>query len=119
MWNRVRADRGSTSLIGAVMIAAVVTTAVGAGYLGVAVTARHRAQATADLAALAAAHRFASGIEEACTWAAAVADAMRTEMVQCEADDLDIVVAVQVPVVLGRFGVGTARALARAGPAGT
>ncbi|OBB47176.1 helicase [Mycobacterium sp. 852002-51961_SCH5331710] len=106
-------------MIAAAMIAVVVTTAVYAANLGVAVTARHRAQAAADLAALAAARRFASGIGEACTWAAAVAEAMRTEMAQCEADDLDIVVAVQVPVTLGRFGVGTARALARAGPAGT
>lgn len=101
------------------MIAMLVTITVGAGYLGVAVTARHRAQATADLAALAAAHRYASGSEEACTWAGAVAEAMRTELTQCEADDLDIVVAVQVPVTLGRFGVGTAHAVARAGPAET
>nr|CRL74110.1 helicase/secretion neighborhood TadE-like protein [Mycolicibacterium komanii] len=101
------------------MIAVLVTITVGAGYLGVAVTARHRAQAAADLAALAAAHRFSSGSEEACTWAGAVAEAMRTEVAQCRTDDLDIVVAVQVPVTLGRFGLGAARAVARAGPAET
>ncbi len=101
------------------MIAVLVMIAVGAGYLGVAVTARHRAQAAADLAALAAAHRFASGTDEACRWAAAVAEAMWTEMAQCAPDDLDIVVAVQVPVNFGRFGVGAARAVARAGPVET
>lgn len=99
------------------MIAILVSLAVGAAYLGVAVTARHRAQAAADLAALAAAHRVGLGAGEACRWAAAVADAMRTEMAQCEVADLDIVVAVSVPVTLGRFGVGAARAVARAGPA--
>lgn len=98
------------------MIAIVVAITLGAAYLGVVVTARHRAQASADLGALAAAHRVAAGGDQACTWAAAVAEAMRTEMAGCEVDDLDIVVAVEVPVTLGRFGVGAARAVARAGP---
>ncbi|UUO02422.1 helicase [Mycolicibacterium novocastrense] len=99
------------------MIAIVVAVTVGAAYLGVVVTARHRAQAAADLGALAAAHRAAAGGDQACTWAAAIAKAMRAEMAACEVDDLDIVVAVEVPVTLGRFGVGAARAVARAGPA--
>lgn len=99
------------------MIAIVVTIALGAAYLGAAVTARHRAQAAADLGALAAAHRVAAGIDQACSWAAAVADAMETEVARCDGDDLDIVVAVDVPITLGRFGVGAARAVARAGPA--
>ncbi|KUI41201.1 helicase [Mycobacterium sp. IS-1590] len=101
------------------MIAIVVTIAVGAAYVGVAVTARHRAQAAADLGALAAAHRVAAGGDHACAWAAAVADAMRTEIARCEVSDLDAVVVVEVPVTLGRFGVGAARAVARAGPADT
>lgn len=92
------------------------TITVGAAYLGVAVTARHRAQAAADLGALAAAHRLASGADAACKGAAAVVTAMRTEMVRCEMADLDIVVAVVNSVNLGRFGIGTARAVARAGP---
>lgn len=99
------------------MIAIAVTIAVGAAYVGVVVTARHRAQAAADLGALAAAHRIAMGPDEACTWAAAVADAMRTHMARCDVTGLDIVVAVEVPVTLGRFGAGAARAVARAGPA--
>nr|WP_090346582.1 Rv3654c family TadE-like protein [Mycolicibacterium malmesburyense]CRL79200.1 helicase/secretion neighborhood TadE-like protein [Mycolicibacterium malmesburyense] len=101
------------------MIAVLVTITVGAAYLGVAVTARHRAQAAADLAALAAAHRVAAGGERTCGWAVAVAGAMRTEVAQCDVSGLDIVVAVEIPVALGRFGLGTARAVARAGPAGS
>ncbi|KUI10815.1 helicase [Mycobacterium lehmannii] len=99
------------------MIAIVVAIAIGAAYLGVAVSARHRAQAAADLGALAAAHRIAAGGDQACSWAAAVTDAMDAEMARCDVEEVDIVVAVDVPVALGRFGVGTARAVARAGPA--
>lgn len=75
-----------------------------AGYLGSAVVARHRAQAVADLAALAAA---------ACIQAAAVARAMRVDDIGCVVDGLDVVITARVPVVVA----GTARATARAGPA--
>ena len=87
----------------------------GAGaYLGSAVVARHRAQAAADLAALAAAARLPSGVAAACTWATAVAREMRVDEARCGVDDLDVVVTVQVAVAFG----GAARAAARAGPAG-
>ncbi|WP_082280163.1 pilus assembly protein TadG-related protein [Mycobacterium colombiense] len=52
------------------MITALLT-ATGAGaYLGSAVVARHRAQAVADLAALAGAARVTSGADAACAGAA-------------------------------------------------
>lgn len=98
------------------MAAVLLMVTAGATYLGAAVTARHRAQAAADLGALAAGHHLASGADAACGWAAAVAEAMRTDMTHCVVDDLDVVVGVDVPIVIGRFGVGPARALARAGP---
>ncbi|WP_353612193.1 MULTISPECIES: Rv3654c family TadE-like protein [unclassified Mycobacterium] len=98
------------------MIAVLLTITVGAAYLGVAVTARHRAQAAADLGALAAAHRIATGVDAACAWAAAVATAMQADMTRCDVAGLDVVVAVDVSVTLGRFGVGPAHAVARAGP---
>ncbi|OBG15890.1 helicase [Mycolicibacterium celeriflavum] len=103
-------------MVAAAMIAVLLMITVGAAYLGVAVTARHRAQAAADLGALAAAHRVAAGADAACTWAVAVATAMRADMTQCEVVDLDVVVAVDVSVRLGRFGLVPARAVARAGP---
>jgi secretion/DNA translocation related TadE-like protein len=83
------------------------------------VIARHRAQASADLAALAAAARLAGGAEQACARGSAVARAMHTVITQCTVDKLDVIVSVDAPVSFGRIGVGSARAAARAGPAGT
>jgi len=84
--------------------------------IGSAVIARHRAQAAADLAALAAAVHLADGTAEACSHAGALAGAMHTALTQCAVEDLDVVVAVDASVVFGRMGVGSARASARAGP---
>ena len=87
----------------------------GAGaYLGSAVVARHRAQAAADLAALAAAARLPSGAQAACARATVVAREMRVDDARCEVDDLDVVVTVRVMVVFA----GAASAAARAGPVG-
>jgi secretion/DNA translocation related TadE-like protein len=86
----------------------------GAGaYLGSVVVARHRAQAAADLAALAAASRLPSGAAAACGRASAVAREMRVGDAECRVDGLDVVVTVQVAVAFA----GAARAAARAGPA--
>lgn len=94
----------------------VLLLATGAGgYLGSAVVARHRAQAAADLAALAAAARLSSGAEAACARAAAVARAMRVADTRCEVDGLDVVITARVPVIFA----GAARAAARAGPVTT
>ncbi|MDM3974289.1 flp pilus-assembly TadE/G-like family protein [Mycobacterium marseillense] len=84
-----------------------------AAYLGSAVVARHRAQAAADLAALAAAGRLPSGSDTACLRAAAVAREMRVDGIDCAVDGLDVLITARVAVVV----VGTARATARAGPA--
>lgn len=84
-------------------------------YLGSVVVARHRAQAAADLAALAGAARLPSGAEAACARATAVAREMRVDHAECGVDGLDVVVAVQVAVALA----GAARAAARAGPVDT
>ena len=88
----------------------------GAGaYLGSVVVARHRAQAAADLAALAAAARLPSGAAAACARATAVAREMRVDQVECGIDDLDVVVTVRVAVDFA----AAVRAAARAGPVGT
>ncbi len=95
------------------MVVVLLTVTGGSAYLGAAVVARHRAQAAADLAALAAAARVPAGAESACAQAAAVARAMRAGVAGCTLDDLDVVVTIEAGV--GRWG--TARAAARAGPA--
>lgn len=94
------------------MVAVLLCVAGAGAYLGAVVVARHRAQAAADLAALAAAARLPAGAEAACARATAVAREMRAEEAGCVVDELDVVVTVRVPV-LG----GAARAAARAGPA--
>jgi secretion/DNA translocation related TadE-like protein len=87
----------------------------GAGaYLGSVVVARHRAQAAADLAALAAAGRLPAGATEACARATVVAREMRVGDARCAVDGLDVVVTVRVPVAFA----GAAGAAARAGPVG-
>jgi secretion/DNA translocation related TadE-like protein len=115
-WNPVSAETGSVTLVAVAMMVVVLTVTVACVYLGSAVSARHRAQAAADLAALAAAGALASGTQEACARADAVAEAMDTSVSDCSVDKLDVVVAVDIRVALGRLGVGTARAVARAGP---
>jgi secretion/DNA translocation related TadE-like protein len=98
------------------MMAVLLAVAVGGLCLGSAVIARHRAQAAADLAALAAAGRLADGAAAACAHASAVAQAMRTAVTRCAVDQLDVVVTVDATVTLDKMGMGPARASARAGP---
>jgi secretion/DNA translocation related TadE-like protein len=85
--------------------------------VGSAVVARHRSQAGADLAALAAATGVASGAESACAQAGLVARAMDTAMTDCAVDGLEVVVHVEAAMDLGALRFGPARAAARAGPA--
>ncbi|MFV8244521.1 Rv3654c family TadE-like protein [Mycolicibacterium peregrinum] len=98
------------------MIAVVIAFAAGGAYLGAAVTARHRAQAAADLAALGAAGAVVSGPVAACAQATQIAVRLHSAVGACRIDGLDVVLEVSVPVRLGRWGVGPARATARAGP---
>lgn len=90
------------------MMAVLLAFTVGGFHLGSAVVARHRAQAAADLAALAAAARLPSGVDAACGQASVIATAMSVGLAECAVDDLDVVVTIDS---------GKARAAARAGPA--
>jgi secretion/DNA translocation related TadE-like protein len=114
--SRDRRDRGSATLLAVTMVALILAVCGGAVVVGMAVIARHRAQSAADLAALAAAGRLAAGQETACGWAASLAHAMRASVSGCVVQDLDVIVTVDVPVPLTRWGNDTARAAARAGP---
>jgi secretion/DNA translocation related TadE-like protein len=96
---------------------ALILAGVGAAMVvGSAVIARHRAQSAADLAALAAAGRLAEGQNTACGWAVSVAHQMNARATSCAVESLDVVVTVDVDATLGRWGLGVARAVARAGP---
>lgn len=96
------------------MVAALLIVTGGGVLLGAAVIARHRAQAIADLAALAGASRIPAGPDTACTQAKALAGRMRVSEIACTVDGLDVIVAVVVPV--SGWRIGPARASARAGP---
>jgi secretion/DNA translocation related TadE-like protein len=98
------------------MVAVLLAVTGGSAYLGSAVVARHRAQAAADLAALAAAALLAAGPQTACAQAKALAREMRVSTSGCAVEDLDVVVTTEVRLAVG--GWGSARAAARAGPAG-
>lgn len=98
------------------MVAALLAVTGAAVCLGSAVVARHRAQAAADLAALAAAAWLPSGTGAACQRAATVVRRMAAECADCRVDGLDVVVTVEIPVVFANWHVGPARAAARAGP---
>lgn len=99
------------------MVAALVCVTGGGVCLGSAVVARHRAQAAADLGALAAAAALPAGGAVACERAARVVRQMAADHTGCAVQGLDVVVTVEVAVMFARWGTGSARAAARAGPA--
>jgi secretion/DNA translocation related TadE-like protein len=98
--------------------AAVVMTALLLGlHLGAAVAARHRAEAAADLAALAAAGHAVHGTGAACRRAEVIAERMGAVVARCVLSEWDALVEVQVPVPLALPGTADAVGWARAGPA--
>ncbi|MEV8126829.1 Rv3654c family TadE-like protein [Streptomyces sp. NPDC085944] len=109
---RAASDRGSATVwsVGAVAVLCLVFGVVLA--LGQAVVARHRAAGGADLAALAAADRWAGGGAAACDGAERVARAQGVRLVRCALTG-------QVSDVTAASGTGpfTAEVRARAGPA--
>lgn len=109
---RTASDRGSATVwsVGAIAVLCLVFGVVLA--LGQAVVARHRAAGGADLAALAAADRWAGGGAAACDRAERVARAQGVRLVRCALTG-------QVSDVTAASGTGpfTAEVRARAGPA--
>ena len=112
-----RADGGFATVWAAGAVA-VLALLLGIGLaLGSAVTARHRAAAAADLAALAAAGRSVHGQGPACERAGRVAAGSGGRIASCRLDGWDALVEVHVPVRLPLLGQVSATARARAGPA--
>lgn len=95
------------------MVLALLTVTLAAGHVGAAVLARHRAQSSADLAALAAAATLPAGPAAACGRARDLAATMGSAVIDCAVTGLDVTVQVSVGV---RLGGREARAVARAGP---
>ncbi|WP_374112356.1 Rv3654c family TadE-like protein [Rhodococcus sp. CH91] len=110
-------DRGSASILGCSVMAALVVITATALHAGSAVVTRHRAQAAADLSALAVASALDSGVSAACEAAVPITARMRVRVRRCEIHGWDAVVEVAAPVSALFDGKET-KAVARAGPAG-
>lgn len=110
----MRRDRGSATVWAALVLSAVVVlTTVVLGY-GAVLIGRHRAESAADLAALAAAGHVPEGM--ACAVASTVAVRNGGSLGECRVAGTDVEVSVSREVRLGRLGLRTVTARARAGP---
>ena len=109
-------DRGSVTVWAAAFAGLIWFSCSAALLYGGAVSARHRVETAADLAALAAAGEVPEGPAAACVRAAAVAARNGGSLRGCRIAGGDVEVVVSRPVSFGRLGVRTATARARAGP---
>ena len=112
-------DRGSATVWAATGVAVIMIVFLVGLHLGAAVIARHRAEATADLAALAAAVLAVEGTEAACARADEVAGAMGGTVADCRLAGWDALVEVRVPISIAFPGIDAAAGRARAGPVPT
>ena len=112
-------ERGSATVVGIGAVLALLAVFALALQLGSAMITRHRVEAAADLAALAAAAHAVSGTPQACGRARRVAENMAVRLTACEVRGWEVSVRAEAapPGFLARFGM--ARATARAGPADT
>ena len=113
-WRCGTADRGAGSVLVIAVTAVAIVLAGAVGLLGQVEGARARAQAGADLAALAGATRMLSShdVESACELAGQVAERNRTTIASCAhlgRGVLQVTVRSQAPI-------GDATATAKAGP---
>ncbi|MGH3517928.1 MAG: Rv3654c family TadE-like protein [Haloechinothrix sp.] len=110
------ADDGFATIWAAGALTALLSVYMLLVWLGAAALSRHRGEAAADLAALAAAAHARAGPEIACSRAASVAERMRARIALCQLRGWDALVEVEVepPGLLAELGGVTARA--RAGP---
>ncbi|MFF0531478.1 Rv3654c family TadE-like protein [Nocardia amikacinitolerans] len=120
-WGAGRPGRGQGEWGGATVFACValvglIAAALSIGQVGAVVVARHRAQAGADLAALAAAGALGGGVEAGCAAGEKVARRMGARISECRIDGWDATVTVARNVPMGLFGARTVHAIARAGP---
>jgi secretion/DNA translocation related TadE-like protein len=112
-----RDDAGFATVWAAGAVMALVTLLVFGMHLAAATSGRHRAEAAADLGALAGAVHAVDGEPVACAYAARVARRMATRLVSCRTVGWEVFVAVEVEPALALPGTGVARGRARAGPA--
>jgi secretion/DNA translocation related TadE-like protein len=110
-------DSGLATIWAAGAVTVLVAMLVFALHLAAATSGRHRAEAAADLAALAAASHALDGEQAACAYAARVVHGMTARLVSCRIAGWEALVETSVTPALTPSGVGEARGRARAGPA--
>ncbi|MFE3222013.1 Rv3654c family TadE-like protein [Nocardia sp. NPDC059228] len=115
--DRAGSEAGGVTVTACLALVGLLAVAVLIAQVGVAVAARHRVQAAADLSALAAAGALDGGVSVACGRAAAIAGRMGVRPAGCVVLGWDVTVTVAGRVSLGPLGERDVRAVARAGPA--
>ncbi|WP_069166559.1 Rv3654c family TadE-like protein [Nocardia altamirensis] len=110
------ADEGGATVFACLVLVGLIGVTLLVGQVGVGVVARHRAQAAADLAALAAAGELVAGVDAGCAAASMVARRMGARVRTCEVAEWDATVIVERNVPMGLFGMRMVSAVARAGP---
>ncbi|MEU4315492.1 Rv3654c family TadE-like protein [Nocardia sp. NPDC024068] len=97
-------------------LAALIVLTVLVVQVGAVVVARHRVQAAADLAALAAAGELRSGADAGCAAAESLGRRMNVRVERCAVSGWDVLISAEQKVPVGPFGERSIRAVARAGP---
>lgn len=114
--SRTERDRGLATVWAAGAVAALLALAALGVNLGAAVSGRHRAEAAADLAALAAAGHAADGEPAACAQGSRVTDAMAAPLVSCRLSGWEAFVETEVRAPISMLPSPTVHGRARAGP---
>jgi secretion/DNA translocation related TadE-like protein len=109
-------ERGAASILLLAIGLVLVAGGIAGAAVGEARVARHRAQTAADLGALAGAVHVLEGPASACAAAQRLVSANDGVLVDCEIQELDLIVHVEVTAP---HLPGPARAAARAGPVST
>lgn len=109
-------DSGVASVVACLAVSGLLATTILATQVGGVVTARHRAQAAADLAVLAGAGALDRGTQAGCQAAAVIAQRMRTRLSECRAAGWNMQIVVTAQPLSMPLPIDEVRAKARAGP---
>jgi secretion/DNA translocation related TadE-like protein len=114
--DRIRRDRGAATVFVLAVGLVLVLMGVAGAAVGAARVGRHRAQAAADLGALAGAARAVEGAGPACARASRFAQVNAGLVTSCQVSGLEIIVRIEVTVTPLPGLTRRAAAAARAGP---
>ncbi|WP_307597277.1 Rv3654c family TadE-like protein [Nocardia pseudobrasiliensis] len=111
-----RGEEGGATVLACLAVVALLALTLLTAQLGAVVAGRHRAQAVADLGALAAAGALADGERAGCVKAEEIVRRMRAALLECDVVGWDVTLRVETSVAAGLLVVRPVQAMARAGP---